>query len=187
MEVLLFRGNVKYSEQGLNDKGELAKRIQLLKILDIKVTFVDHVTTTPTLEGIGVIQITFTFQAFNHPVWLHCAISNQVEKDGFEYLIGFIRKVDAAQDSIKTIGYEGRSYTSRILQLKNQTVNLRPLLIIGLDEIPPGEYEVIPYLIIQQEYLPAGLMNSIGTGVMGFTPDFLKIPLKISGNRIRIQ
>ncbi|MGH7453116.1 MAG: hypothetical protein ACRENG_17335, partial [bacterium] len=53
-------------------------------------------------------------------------------------------------------------------------------------ELPPGEYEIIPYFLIQHDNMPAGLLPSLGQNVEEISPEFLKIPFKREGGRFVI-
>ena len=56
-------------------------------------------------------------------------------------------------------------------------------IIVGCQN---GEYDVIPYVFIQQDNIPEGLMERLGENVKDFSPDFLKMPLKLENNRVEI-
>ena len=56
-----------------------------------------------------------------------------------------------------------------------------------LNPLPPGKYEVIPYLFISHETIPEGLIESIGSNVKKLHPDYLKIPFKRVGGEFEVR
>ncbi len=53
--------------------------------------------------------------------------------------------------------------------------------------LPEGEYEVIPYFLIEQEGLPDGLLDSIHPDATELGPAYLKIPFRRSGGRFHVE
>ncbi|MGH7493479.1 MAG: hypothetical protein ACREOO_13970 [bacterium] len=78
----------------------------------------------------------------------------------------FVHLPDPGADTrlVARIGGEGRSWRLII----NKTRGL----------IPIGRYEIIPYILVEQEGLPPQLLQSLGSNVLELGPDFLKIPFK---------
>lgn len=188
--VTIFNGNVKFSEEGLNSRGELAELIVLSKILDVEAS-IDSVSIPVTQDTSGSHQdtsyITFTVQAIREPVTVTSSFSNSAFKGDPQFMTAFLKKIDSEQNFVKTIYREDRGHRTTHFEINIHPVELLPLMIIlepGM--LPPGEYEVIPYLLIQQKNIPPGLIKSLGENVEYFCPDFLNIPLKVENNRFRI-
>ncbi len=78
----------------------------------------------------------------------------------------FVHVSDPGADTrlVARVGGEGRSWRLII----NKTRGL----------IPVGRYEIIPYILVQQEDVPPLLLQSLGPNVEALSPDFLKIPFK---------
>jgi hypothetical protein len=72
--------------------------------------------------------------------------------------------VDANTRLITRIGTEPRSW--------------RMVLNIARGQFPPGHYEIIPFMLVEQEEVPEALLQSLGPNVEGISADFLKIPFK---------
>lgn len=49
--------------------------------------------------------------------------------------------------------------------------------------LTPGRYEAIPYFLIEQENMAAGLLVSLGENVEALGPNFLKIPIRRKGGQ----
>jgi hypothetical protein len=78
----------------------------------------------------------------------------------------FVHVTDPGADTrvVARVGGEGRSWRLII----NKTRGL----------IPIGRYEIIPYLLVEQEGVPPQLLQSLGPNVQDLGRDFLKIPFK---------
>lgn len=95
--------------------------------------------------------------------------------------------LDSDKKFIKFLKIENKGFKSVNIQVPTSGGNLKPVIFsIGPEELSPGEYEVIPYLVIQQKNMPAGLIKSIGANVQNYSFGFLKIPIKLSNNKFQI-
>ena len=184
VQIPIFNGNVQYSNAIFNDRGGLHEKIRLSKILDI------HATIDPVSIQRGYpynIDITFKVQAPKGKVLVKSSFSNPLFKGDPQYMVGFLKKVNDDDPIIQTIYRKDRGYRTVAFEIGIQSVELLPLGIIEEPgQLPPGTYEVIPFLSVHQENLPDGLMRSLGENVERFHPDFLKIPMKIKNNRFRV-
>lgn len=52
--------------------------------------------------------------------------------------------------------------------------------------LPPGQYEVIPYLLVRHQALPKGLMESLAANVETLGPDYLKLPFRREGGLFEV-
>lgn len=75
-----------------------------------------------------------------------------------------IPDIDANTKLFARIGGEPRSW--------------RMVLNIARGQFAPGHYEIIPYMLVQQEEVPPALLQSLGPNVEEIGEDFLKIPFK---------
>jgi hypothetical protein len=57
------------------------------------------------------------------------------------------------------------------------TLQLKGLLNIPANTIPPGSYELFPFLQLIQN-LPDGMLEVLGNDVDGFSKNYLKVPFK---------
>jgi len=184
VQIPIFNGNVQYSNDIFNDRGELYQTIRLSKILDI------HATIDPVSIQRGYsynIDITFKVQAPNNKVFVKSSFSKPLFKGDPQYMVGFLKQLNDDNPIIQSVYRKDRGFRTVEFEIGFQSVELLPLGIIEEPgRLPPGTYEVIPYLVVHQADLPEGLMRSLGENVEQFHPDFLKIPLKIKNNRFRV-
>jgi hypothetical protein len=164
-------GHFLYTYGDFNETGELIHTVNLQKLLTIE-TVVEPTAVPPNFDG--DINVQTTLQAVQDSVTVifpkmiggllgGLLLKNLATGEIFINVPDFsstIRVVDK-------IGNEPRSY-GQILKLKQTP-------------LPVGRYEVIPYLLIEQEQMPSDLIASIGPNVEEIGPDFLKIPFKRKG------
>ena len=102
-----------------------------------------------------------------------------------EYLTGLL--LDYEGNFVKFLQRENYPHRSSETTVTNIAGDLSPVLILlKPGELVSGQYEVIPYINIQQKDLPEGLLQSIGENVTNYSADFLKIPFKIKNNKFQI-
>lgn len=184
LQIPIYNGNVQYSNAIFNDQGELYQTIRLSKILDI------HATIDPVTIQRGYpynIDITFKVQAPKGKVLVKSIFSKPLFKGDPQYMVGFIKQLDDDDPIIQSIYRKDRGFRTVEFEIGVQSVELLPLGIIEAPgQLPPGTYEVIPYLVVHQDNLPEGLMRSFGENAERFHPDFLKLPLKVKNNRFYV-
>jgi hypothetical protein len=53
--------------------------------------------------------------------------------------------------------------------------------------ISPGNYEMIPYLLVKHEPVPPNLIASLGNNAEAFGLEYLKIPFRREGGSLRVS
>jgi len=176
--IVLVNGLLGNPLNEINENGEIVQEILLseqLKIFtEVQPPKVEKSPGTISLFADVILQ-TFkdTVQVFfptrvgnlSGPVFLQ-----NIETGAVSIIESFI--VDTAEtDSVKV------STTAEIREL---------VMNLNLADLPVGKYEVIPYIIVINELVPAGLIDRIGQNVQSFSPDYLKIPFKRRGGELEI-
>ena len=177
VEVVLFNGSIQASNRVKRD-GELVEIVQLAKLLDIKNSFSE--------DQEGSITIIFTVEAKIGVVNISADFSNPESQGDPQYIVGFVRKIDPDQDFCLGIYRENRTHRTGDFQIENHPTELFPLEIINKSGMfTPGEYEVIPSLVIHQE-IPSGLLESLGN-TADACHKFFNVPLRINNNRFQVS
>ncbi len=52
--------------------------------------------------------------------------------------------------------------------------------------LPPGDYEVIPYILIRRQQVPSLLMASLGASVELLGPGYINLPMKREGGQFKV-
>lgn len=184
-KVVVHNGNVEYSKGDLNEKGELYKTQHLFKLLDIsfstspdsiKANYADTIIVSLALQTILDSVTVVIPKMRKYPTR---------EKKKFILSVAFFKKVDSDENFVKTIDIGGDITGS--CKVRNACLEYCLEFCHEPGMLPAGEYEVIPYLLIQQKNIPPGLMNSLGENVEGFSADYLNIPLKVENNKFRVE
>ena len=52
--------------------------------------------------------------------------------------------------------------------------------------LPTGDYEIIPYFLIEDKETPIALFESFGAGIDELGPNYLKLPMRRNGGSFKI-
>lgn len=164
--------------------------ICLDKILNIRTQFSSSVVSVSDLDSLVVhfyarsmLYLIAVDACFN-------ILKNSEEDPEFIFMGGFLKSVDTQQDSVFPFLLEypfpgQKNVMFRVPMWEDELPSFVFMDTAGT--VPPGEYEVIPYLRIRHEDIPMGLWNQFGENATRFHPDFTNIPMKIKNNRIRLE
>lgn len=179
LQVIFVNGNVRDLQ--------LKHNIELKKLLDIN-------TNLPALKhsatDLDSFIVYFNVRAVHDPITIEGCFSKPIWARGPQFMAGFLKRIDAHQDRVFRFIYENPEKGSRYVRFEVSIfeIELHPFLYMDeSDEVPPGEYEVIPFIVVRQEGLPTGLLRSLGENVEYFDPEFLNIPMKVVNNRITVR
>jgi len=183
-EVVIQNGAVVRSDGDLNDKGELRETKHLSKLLNIKVMVSPETVSENSSDSIYVMV---ALQAVHDSIEVVIPKMNRDIPKGRPDLLSaiFFKKIDSVENIVKLINNGGdvqRTYT-----VATTTLQWRLNLEQTPGFFPPGDYQIIPYILIQQKNLPAGLMESLGENVEDFSPNYVNIPLKVEGGKIGVE
>ena len=182
VQIAISNGSVQYAEQAINNNGELKQTVKLLEILNITASF-----SEPQVSEDNVITFFafFDVQAPKEPVTVKADFSSPSFAGDPQYMTALL--LDSDKKFVKLLFREDRGFRTDAIQVGSLPVPLLPVIIvIRPGEIPSGQYKILPFLAIQQENMPSGLIESIGENVQKFNSDFLKIPLKVTNNIVQI-
>ena len=187
VKIPIYNGVVQYSQETFNPNGELIDLVILEKILSLRASINPRIFYKDIQDNQDTVDVSITLQAVEDSVTVTGSFSKPKFKGDPQFMTGFIKSKHKADPIIRRIIRKDRAYRTVDFSVGTDTLQLIPVGV--LDEVsvlPPGEYEIVPYLRIHQENIPPGLMESMGTDVFDFGPEFLKIPLKIDNNHFRI-
>lgn len=169
-----------YSQGDINSNGELNNPKFLFQNLQI-ITRVIPSSVSPTdFESLGeapfIVRVDVTLKATADTV---VVFFPGLVKDTFGPLI--FRNIDT--DEIFIL----QSAISGFVESDLDTIDSVPVtrtMAIGLtqEDLPKGEYEIIPYLLIRNGGIPPLLIESLGEKVEGLSESYLDIPLRREGD-----
>jgi hypothetical protein len=177
-EVVVADDEFVYNKSDINKDGELARTVFLSKYLRI-VTEVNpssvrqpansRLFVTVNLETIGADTVTVVFPG--------------LFTDGLAKAL--LRNINTNQALLlysTSFGFVTSDF--HVVGVRP----LRPTIIFDLNglSIPPGDYEVIPYILLKHEKIPPQLLPTLGTNLEAFTAEYLKIPFRREGGRVTV-
>jgi len=174
--ILIRNGKVEYGQSDVDDQGNINKIVQLTELLAIETTI------SPCSTNINMIcgeKVDLSFNTDGETV----TFETFVPLDATSGSVIF-KKLDAPFTLSKFV--LANKNTLRIVEISGSEVwnmqlgGTNNLGIKDMDPIPieSGEYEVVPYLVIEQEGLPEELLHNISKYYDVFSSEYLKLPFK---------
>jgi hypothetical protein len=182
LEIFLRQGVPEYSKGALNDEGGLIQKVSLRKIVEVTGEIQTEISTPDTI----IFQ--FTLKAVEDTVMASGLFSKAAFRGDPTFTAGFIKKVGADISSAQLLYNVKKNYATTDFPIPQFDLNLVPMVIYPKQaNLTPGDYEIIPFLLLKQPDLPAGLWDALGGDVKTYSTDHLNMPMFISGNRITIK
>jgi len=176
-QVVVRDGEFAYSRGDINKDGEIYETKVLRRFLRINTALSPASVST---NYTGSIEAKVTLQAT-----IDSATVIVPESVGGMLGAIFVKKIDSHEVfTYKSVPITGTS-SKFLVGLTSRSLNMTFNLI--LNPLPPGKYEVIPYLLIAHETIPEGLIESIGSNVKKLHPDYLNIPFKREGGEFEVR
>lgn len=96
----------------------------------------------------------------------------------------FLRKLDDGEIYLLNTGGN-----TRLVYVISDTARktIRMHFDFASQELPVGNYELIPYLLAENDAVPQGLLDHLGKGIRLFTKKYLRLPFKRDGGGFRVQ
>jgi len=176
--VGIRNGSFLYSNGEINGKGELIKLQILYQILKIR-TALGSKTVFADSNNFLAVEFNLEPQVNSAIIFFPAQVGNWISPVIFR----------------RTATDEVFIFNSVIAGLAgDDTITLGPDPIkrtvgVSLDRgiLPRGEYEIIPYLLVKSEPVPAALIASLGEGADELGPNYLRMPFHREGDRLRVE
>lgn len=174
--VLVVDGAFEYDKFDINSDGKIKDTIYLKKLLQIKTTSMPQ-SIEENYTGSMNIEVVVTNLDTN------LRVINQMTRG--RILSGFIFRelnsphADATGYQLNGVVYFGHRLFDPVTW--EGTFNW-PFKLL-----PPGTYEVYPYIFLNQTDVPAELLESFGVNADRFTEAYLKIPFKHRSDLLKVN
>ncbi len=175
--VTVHDGKFLYSRGQVNQNGELISTLSMPKLLNIKTT-VDPPVVPPNFSQTIRASVALSAVQDSVMVVFPKMIGGQLGGVLFRELNSGRIYADAPEDNAGTRAVEKIGNEPRLFRFD---FNLK------LGVLPLGNYEIIPYFLIEQQDMPGGLLASISDRAGDIGPDFLKIPFRREGGLFIIR
>lgn len=179
--VTILNGDLVKSTKEIDETGSLKENITLSKLLNVEVApkqesasasestiiLVDVTLTSPRIDPVKTVMLRAHARTFLPLSAL------------------FLKKVDTQEEIIKMVDIGSHINLVNFIDSDlTLSYELRFELLPG--ELPAGEYQIIPYVMVGNMNPPVELINSLGDDVHEYHADFLNLPFKRSGGEFII-
>ncbi|RMF68221.1 MAG: hypothetical protein D6743_03700 [Calditrichaeota bacterium] len=177
-KLTVRNGEFVYGVGDIDKNGELAMPKKLEKILDI-----NTVVTPPFIstDFAGPIQVDIHLQT---PPDDSSTVVFPTSMPLSPFGTILLRKRDTGQLFPFSIEKGDPRKNSFLVGQAGRVLNMPISTVQGV--LPPGEYEVIPHMLIDHEPLPAGLLDSLGA-IREPAEDYLNYPVRRTGGEFEVR
>ena len=168
-----------YSEADINKQGELTSAKSLVRFLRINTALAPATVPSGFTQPINV---RVTLQALGDSVTT--VIPNTVNGGN---LIGalLIRNLERQEVFIHHVLPFATHREIMFLRASEEVILNGTISFLNLP-LAPGNYEVVPYILIRHQRLPAGMMATLGPDLESLSPNYLQIPMRREGGSLRV-
>lgn len=175
-KLILRNGEFLYSQGEIDEKGNFRQPITIDKLMSINTTLSPASIDTAFN---GTIQATITIDVWDSQIELQTIRSNlqyfaiaAVEKQNADP--PFVRSfITGAIKTDTTLGRGRHTFISDYFYQANF--------------LPPGEYILMPYMWINQDNIPPGLIESLNAPYARYNENYVNLPFQRSGGNLEVK
>lgn len=180
-KVIVRNGEFAYGIGDLADDGSLDSRRVLEKFLRI------NTSISPAMireDFTGVIEVTFEFSLAPGEDSVTVVFPHLSEAT--EIAAIFLERQTQGWQLLRTPLFlaDQRSDAQQVTDSTSVSLTLEYNWIPG--QLPAGEYEVVPHVLVHHEKLPPGLLQAMGLELDELGESYLRFPIKREGQRLRV-
>ncbi|MCB0281924.1 MAG: hypothetical protein H6627_05555 [Calditrichae bacterium] len=170
LSVILRSGEVEFGEKAIDANGNVIDKVVLPKLLSITTSISPNIVNVDEYPPDFDVTINIEPTAYGADVEAYFTNDNTIGAFIF-----------ARRDSIR-LSYPFILPTSTPKeQFLNFPVSATNTISVHL---PPGEYEIVPFLRIKQQGIPDDLVTSISEFAYTMTHQYLYVPIKINAQKL---
>ncbi len=165
-KILLLRGAIKYGNADVDETGKITRTIVLQKLLDMQMTL------SPTSYSVSdtlYFEIEIALANLVDPLLVQTVFSDYVVN-----MLGLVyfKEIHAsAKDAVKH-----RSGSITRVRVRGLMKDYYFRLKTNALNLPPGQYEVVPYFEVLQYNIPNALLESLGVDMLVPDYHYLNVP-----------
>ena len=174
--VTILNGDLVRSTTDIDESGSVRRAIILPKLLNVEVVSdkesvnasdtsnisLDVILSSPRIVPVKTVML----KVSNHATLPLPAL--------------FLKKVDTEEELFKIVDIGSHINFVNFID-KNLILNFKMQFSLSAGELPVGEYQIIPYVIVSDVNPPVELLNSLGNDVLNYNTDYLQLPFKRAG------
>ncbi|MBC8345297.1 MAG: hypothetical protein ISR82_01560 [Candidatus Marinimicrobia bacterium] len=179
LKVKFAAGQVVADPQVIDIDGTLKRTIILKRIMGLKTTVSPEIITSGFDDDI-IVAIDLTADRID----LYVKLRKLQDRSETIYT-GLLIQNSSTKKLAYTVNIDSASLDREFIARpsKNFEININYADL----NLPKDTYEVIPYIFIEREDIPAALLSAIGFGYNDFSQNFFQFPFKRSGGKLVIQ
>ncbi len=177
--ITFAAGQVVNDEKVINLEGELRRDVTLTRLAGVHTNVYPPIITSGfDSDIITKVQIT----PDKTDIYFH--LRKVVTRDFSMYTGLLIREADSKKLAY-TVDIDSATTMKEYIDRPNQTLQF----IFNYTDVnlPPGIYEVIPYLVLDREDIPETILNTLGSGYDTFSQNYFKYPFYRTGGELVVE
>jgi hypothetical protein len=174
--IVVLDGYVEDGKGSISEEGAITEVISLEKMLTL---FTDLEPDKINRNYQGNITCTITVTAVRDSVQVIAHMSNSVLTAGFI--------VPRPGTTYNIVPYERIPEVPILCEITTEGTVWEYTVEAINTLVGDGDYEVVPYIVVLQPFIPPGLMNRLGSNALEFDPAYLDVPFKRSGGLLFIS
>ena len=177
--ITFAAGQVVNDEKVINLEGELRRDVTLTRLAGVHTNVYPPIITSGfDSDIITKVQIT----PDKTDIYFH--LRKLVTRDFSIYTGLLIREADNKKLAY-TVDIDSATTMKEYIDRPNQTLQF----IFDYTDVnlPPGIYEVIPYLVLDRDDIPETILNTLGSGYDTFSQNYFKYPFYRTGGELVVE
>ena len=177
--ITFAAGQVVNDEKVINLEGELRRDITLTRLAGVHTSVYPPIITSG-FDSDVITKVHITPDKTD--IYFH--LRKLVTRDFSIYTGLLIREADSKKLAY-TVDIDSATTMKEYIDRPNQTLQF----IFNYTDVnlPPGIYEVIPYLVLDTDDIPETILNTLGSGYDTFSQNYFKYPFYRTGGELVVE
>ena len=177
--ITFAAGQVVNDEKVINLEGELRRDITLTRLAGVHTSVYPPIITSG-FDSDVITKVHITPDKTD--IYFH--LRKLVTRDFSIYTGLLIREADSKKLAY-TVDIDSATTMKEYIDRPNQTLQF----IFNYTDVnlPPGIYEVIPYLVLDRDDIPETILNTLGSGYDTFSQNYFKYPFYRTGGELVVE
>lgn len=174
--VLVKNGEFVYSRGDVDSNGELLNKQSLVKLLNINTEVQPNLVEE---NYNGTVSVSVSVRALFDSVTI--AIPKLLSNSSDALIFS---NINTGQTFVPKPNHNSTIFSPLKVGPEEEVLQYDFFFTPGF--LPEGAYQVVPFLLVEQEDMPQGLLESLGLNMDDIGPDFLNIPYRRDGGQFEI-
>ncbi len=179
ISVSFAAGQIVNDSKLINLQGEISRDISLTRILGV------HTSISPEIITSGFdseVEVIIELTPDRPPIFMNI---RKVVTQRDEIYTGLLFKDEETNNLMYSVDIDTASTMREFIAgpTKNIVINFDYVNV----NLPTGNYEVIPYFMIDRKDIPQGILSVLGAGYNTFSENFFNFPFYRTGGKLVVQ